>query len=117
MTSVATYDAVVVGGGVNGLTCAALMAKAGIRTLLVEQRDVTGGCAAESEIAPGFRAPTLAHATGPVRKDVVEELQLYRHGLTFHDPAIDVSALSPDGRALVQQDWVSPIQIGVTLSK
>ena len=68
--TVAQYDAVVVGGGVNGLTCAALMAKAGVRTVLVEQRDVTGGCAAEGEIAPGFRAPTLAHATGPVRKDV-----------------------------------------------
>ena len=52
----------------NGLTCAAMMAKAGVRTLLVEQRDVTGGCAAEGEIAPGFRAPTLAHATGPVRQ-------------------------------------------------
>jgi phytoene dehydrogenase-like protein len=101
VTTVAKYDAVVVGGGVNGLTCAALMAKAGVRTVLVEQRDVTGGCAAEGEIAPGFRAPTLAHATGPVRRDVVEELQLHRHGLTFHDHAIDVSALSPDGGALV----------------
>ena len=99
--SSARCDAVVIGGGVNGLTCAALLAKAGVRTVLVEQRDVTGGCAAEGEIAPGFRAPTLAHATGPVRKDVVEELQLYLHGLTFRDQSIDVSALSPDGRALV----------------
>jgi phytoene dehydrogenase-like protein len=94
------YDAVVIGGGVNGLTCAAVMAKQGVRTVLVEQRDVTGGCAAEGEIAPGFRVPTLAHATGPVRNDVVEELQLYLHGLTFRDQAIAVSALSGDGRAL-----------------
>ena len=99
--SSARCDAVVVGGGVNGLTCAALMAKAGVRTVLVEQRDVTGGCAAEGEIAPGFRAPTLAHATGPVRKDVVEELQLYRHGLTFRDQSFDLTSLSSDGRALV----------------
>lgn len=101
MSSAPKYDAVVVGGGVNGLTCAALMAKAGVRTILVEQRDVTGGCAAEGEIAPGFRAPTLAHATGPIRKDVVEELQLYLHGLTFRDQSIDVTSLSGDGRALV----------------
>ncbi|MEY4635833.1 MAG: hypothetical protein RJA55_1631 [Acidobacteriota bacterium] len=94
------YDAIVIGGGVNGLTCAAMLGKAGVRTVLVEQRDDVGGCAAESEIAPGFRVPTLAHATGPVRRDVVEHLQLYLHGLTFLDRAIDVSSLSPDGRAL-----------------
>ncbi len=47
------------------------------------------------------RAPILAHATGPVRRDVVEELQLYLHGLAFSDSTIQVSALSPDGRALV----------------
>jgi len=94
------YDAVVVGGGVNGLTCAAMLGKAGVRTLLVEQRDEVGGCAAESELAPGFRVPTLAHATAPVRRDVVEHLQLYLHGLAFRDTAIEMSSLSPDGRAL-----------------
>ena len=71
------YDAIVIGGGVNGLTCAAMLGKAGVRTVLIEQRDEVGGCAAEGEIAPGFRVPTLAHATGPVRRDVVEQLQLY----------------------------------------
>ena len=69
-----------------------------MRTLLLEQRAEVGGCAAEGEIAPGFRAPMLAHATGPVRRDVVEELQLYLHGLAFSDSPIQVSALSPDGR-------------------
>lgn len=100
------YDAIVIGGGVNGLTCAAMLGKAGVRTVLVEQRDEVGGCAAESEIAPGFRVPTLAHATAPVRRDVVEDLQLYLHGLSFLDVAIDVSSLSPDGRALTL--WSNP---------
>ena len=77
------YDAIVIGGGINGLTCAAHLAKNGIRTVLIEQRDSIGGCAAESELAPGFRVPTLSHATGPIRGDVVEELQLYSHGLSF----------------------------------
>ncbi len=95
------YDAIVIGGGVNGLICAAMLGKAGVRTVLLEQRDEVGGCATESQIAPGFRIPTLAHATGPVRRDVVEDLQLYLHGLTFTDHAIEVSSLSPDGRALV----------------
>jgi len=98
---VTTYDAVVIGGGVNGITCAAMLGKRGLKTALVEQRDTLGGCAAEAEIAPGFRAPTLAHATGPIRRDVVEELQLQAHGLRFADSLIEVASLSPDGRALV----------------
>lgn len=97
----ARFDAIVVGGGINGLTCATLLAKNGIHTLLLEQRAELGGCAAESEITPGFRVPTLAHATGPVRRDVVEELQLYLHDLTFNDAATQVSTLSPDGRPLM----------------
>jgi len=100
------YDALVIGGGVNGLTCAAQLARKGIRTALVEQRATLGGCAAESELAPGFRVPTLAHATGPVRRDVIEDLQLYLHGLEFHDTPIQVSALAPDGRPLVV--WEDP---------
>jgi phytoene dehydrogenase-like protein len=98
------YDAIVVGGGINGLTCATRLAKSGVRTLLLEQRAELGGCAAASEISPGFTVPTLAHAAGPVRRDVVDELQLYAHGLTFGDSPIQVSALSADGRPLVIYD-------------
>ena len=98
------YDAIVIGGGVNGLTCAASLAKRGKRTLLIEQRPSVGGCAAESELAPGFTVPTLAHATGPIRSDVVEELQLHRHELRFSDSPIHVSALSRDGQGLTIWD-------------
>lgn len=94
------YDAIVIGGGVNGLTCAAMLGKAGLRTLLLEQREVVGGCAAEHEIAPGFRVPTLSHRTGPLRADVVDELQLTQHGLSFVAQPIRCTALSSDGRAL-----------------
>ena len=97
----APYDVVVIGGGVNGLTCAALLGKRGLRTVLIEQDNDLGGCATEGEIAPGFRAPRLAHSTGPIRRDVVEELQLLTHGLRFGNSSIDVCALSEDGRALV----------------
>lgn len=100
----ARYDAIVIGGGVNGLTCAAHLAKNGVRTRLIEQRAEVGGCAAESELAPGFRVPTLSHATGPIRSDVVEELQLYLHGLTFSDTPVQVSAIAADGRALTIWD-------------
>ena len=95
------YDAIVIGGGVNGLACATLLAKNGIHTLLLEQRAELGGCASEGEIAAGFKVPMLAHATGPVRRDVVEELQLYLHDLAFNDAPLHVSTLSQDGRPLV----------------
>jgi phytoene dehydrogenase-like protein len=94
------YDAIVIGGGINGLTCAAMLGKAGLRTLLVEQRDSVGGCATQHELAPGFRVPTLAHRTGPLRADVVNELQLANHGLSFVSRPIRMTALAPDGRAL-----------------
>jgi phytoene dehydrogenase-like protein len=96
----ARYDAIVIGGGVNGLTCAALLGKAGLRTLVLERRDVVGGCAAEHELAPGFRVPTLAHRTGPLRSDVVEELQLTQFGLRLVPRSIRYTALSGDGRVL-----------------
>jgi phytoene dehydrogenase-like protein len=104
MTTGKRYDAIVIGGGINGLACATMLAKNGVHTLLLEQRAELGGCAAAGEISPGFSVPTLSHSTGPVRRDVVEELQLYLHGLTFSDSPIDVSTLSPDGRALVIYD-------------
>ena len=83
------FDAVVIGGGVNGLTCAAMLAKRGIRTVLVEARPDTGGCA------------TLMHSASCLRRDVVEELQLQTFGLRFIHQPIEMSALSRDGRALV----------------
>jgi len=95
-----TYDAIVMGGGINGLTCAAMLGRAGLRTLLLEGRDAVGGCAAEHELAPGFRVPTLAHRTGPLRADVVNDLQLANHGLSFVARPVRMTALSPDGRAL-----------------
>ena len=94
------YDAIVIGGGVNGLTCAAYLAKNGVRTVLVEQRAELGGCAASSELAPGFHVPTLAHTTGPVRGDVVEALQLYLHDLTFDVGPDRLTALAPGGGAI-----------------
>jgi phytoene dehydrogenase-like protein len=107
------YDAVVIGGGINGLTCATALAKSGVRTVLVEQRAELGGCASEVEIAPGFHVPALAHATGPVRRDVVEELQLYLHGLTFSDSPIQMSTLSTDGRALVIYEDIGKTAAGL----
>ncbi|PYR42769.1 MAG: amine oxidase, partial [Acidobacteria bacterium] len=94
------HDVIVVGGGVNGLVAAALVAKAGRRTLVVERTDRVGGCARTSEIAPGFRCTTLAHAAA-LSPAIVRALALERHGLTISRPAADVYAPTKDGAALV----------------
>src|SRR5262245_54175029 len=94
-------EVVVIGGGVNGLTCAAYLAKAGLKPIVLEWRPTLGGGAQTSEIAPGFRAPILSHAAGPLRSDVVEDLQLRRHGLEFIPSDVRVAALGGDGRALI----------------
>ena len=99
-------DVIVIGGGVNGLTCAAYLAKAGFKPTVLEQHTVLGGGAQTAEIAPGFRAPILSHATGPLRRDVIDDLQLQTHGLQFVSSDVSVTALGTDSRALVIYDDV-----------
>ncbi len=76
----ASYDAIVIGGGHNGLVNAAYLAKAGLRTLLLEQRDVVGG-AAITEDFEGARSTTFSYALSHLRPEIVEELNLVEHGL------------------------------------
>ncbi len=94
------WDAIVVGGGHNGLTTAAYLARGGLRTLLLERRDRLGGAAITDELVPGVRVPTLAHTVGRLRPDVYRELGLKGHGLTLMQPEARVFAPQPDGRAL-----------------
>jgi phytoene dehydrogenase-like protein len=94
------HDVIVIGGGVNGLVTAAFLAKAGLKTLVLEQSDRVGGCARTSEIAPGFRCPTLAH-TAAIAPSIVRALELERHGLRIVRPEADACAPTADGRALV----------------
>ncbi|NNF14693.1 MAG: NAD(P)/FAD-dependent oxidoreductase [Gemmatimonadetes bacterium] len=75
------YDAVVVGGGHNGLVNAAYLAKAGLKTLVLEQRHVVGGAAVTEELVPGFRFTTFSYALSLLRPEIVQELDLVRHGL------------------------------------
>src|SRR5438093_12233358 len=93
-------DIIVIGGGHNGLIAAALFAKAGLRTLVLERSDRAGGCARTSEIAPGFRCPTLAHSAA-IDPALVRTLGLERHGLRIIRPEADAYAPTKDGRALV----------------
>jgi phytoene dehydrogenase-like protein len=77
----APYHAVVVGAGHNGLTAAAYLARAGLRTLVLERRETVGGCCVTEEIAPGCRASTGAYVASMLRPEVIRDLRLGAHGL------------------------------------
>jgi phytoene dehydrogenase-like protein len=96
-----TRDIIIIGGGHNGLVTAFYLAKAGFKPLVLERRAQTGGAAITEEFSPGFRCSTLAHSAGPLLPEIVSDMQLARHGLKLVTPEVAVTALSPDGRALV----------------
>ena len=94
------YDAIIVGGGHNGLTAAAYLARAGLSTLALERREIVGGCCVTEEIAPGCWASTTSYIASMMRPEVITELKLADHGLRMIpcDPAIQVPF--PDGQVL-----------------
>jgi phytoene dehydrogenase-like protein len=100
------YDAIVVGGGHNGLTCAAYLARAGARVMVLERRPVVGGAAVTEEPWPGYRVSTASYVVSLFQPDIVEHLQLGRFGYHIYplDPAEFVPF--PDGRYLMF--WEDP---------
>src|SRR5712672_1102064 len=75
------YDAVIIGGGHNGLISAAYLARAGMKTLVLETRNVLGGAAVTEELYPGFRFSVFSYVVSLLRPEIIRELQLPRHGL------------------------------------
>jgi phytoene dehydrogenase-like protein len=75
------YDAVIIGGGHNGLVSAAYLARAGLRTLVLERRHVLGGAAVTEEVFPGFRFSVFSYVVSLLRPEIIRELELPRHGL------------------------------------
>src|SRR5687768_4489653 len=75
------YHAIVIGGGHNGLTAAAYLARAGRKVLVVERRRVLGGAAVTEEVFPGFRVSVCSYVVSLLRPEIIRELDLPRHGL------------------------------------
>jgi phytoene dehydrogenase-like protein len=92
MASSLNCDAIVVGAGHNGLTAAAYLARAGLKTLVLERREIVGGCCITEEIAPGCRASTTSYIASMLRPEVIRELQLADYGLRMVpcDPGLQV---------------------------
>src|SRR5256886_15163954 len=75
------YDAVVIGGGHNGLTTAAYLAKAGKKVVVLEKNSMLGGAAVTVEDYPGFRFSAMSYVVSLLRPEIIRELELPKHGL------------------------------------
>lgn len=95
------YDAIIVGGGHNGLVCAAYLAKAGRKVLVLERRHVLGGAAVSEELYPGFKFSVCSYVVSLFRPSIVRDLNLAAHGLEIIPMDCSFQPL-PDGRSLAR---------------
>ncbi|MFN8151520.1 MAG: NAD(P)/FAD-dependent oxidoreductase [Solirubrobacterales bacterium] len=98
------FDAIVVGGGHNGLTTGAYLARAGMRTLILERRHILGGACVTEEVWPGARVSRASYVVSMLQPKVVADLQLKRFGYEAYplDPAY--AAMTPDGPIIFHDD-------------
>ena len=91
-----SYDAIIIGAGHNGLVCGAYLAKAGLKTIVLERRHVIGGAAVTEEVVPGFRMSVASYVMSLLSPRVIDDLELRRFGLDR--PACQRSILPARGQ-------------------
>ena len=96
----AEHDVVIVGGGHNGLACAAYLAKAGLDVLVLERREVLGGAAVTEEPWPGYRVSSASYVVSLIPPRIVHELELKRLGYEVSIITPDYFVPFPDGTSL-----------------
>ena len=94
-------DAVVIGAGHNGLTCAAYLGMAGLRVRVLERRDIVGGACVTEEFYPGFRNSTAAYTVSLLQPKIIADLKLHEHGLRIVERRVQNFLPLPDGRYLL----------------
>jgi phytoene dehydrogenase-like protein len=96
-----SHDVVIIGGGHNGLVCAAYLARAGKRVLVLERRERVGGAAMSEEVFPGFRFSVFSYVVSLLRPEIIRDLELPRHGLHILPLESTLTPL-PNGNYLAQ---------------
>jgi phytoene dehydrogenase-like protein len=96
-----SYDAIIIGGGHNGLVTAAYLAKAGRKVLVLERRHVVGGACVTEEVFPGFKVSTAAYVNSLFRKEIIRDLRLADYGFAVLERSPSSFTPFPDGRSLL----------------
>jgi phytoene dehydrogenase-like protein len=96
-----SYDAIIIGGGHNGLVAAAYLAKAGRKVCVLERRHVLGGCATTEELWPGYKVSTAAYVISLFQTQIIQELALKEYGLKILPRNPSSFTPLPDGRSLL----------------
>src|SRR3989475_6653277 len=97
----AKYDAIIIGAGHNGLVAAAYLARAGRKVLVLERREVVGGCVVTEELWAGFKASTASYVNSLFRPEIIRDLELKRHGFAMLPRNPSSFTPLPDGRYLL----------------
>jgi phytoene dehydrogenase-like protein len=95
------YDAIIIGAGHNGLVTAAYLARAGRKVLVLERRELVGGCVVTEELWPGFKVSTASYVNSLFRPEIIRDLELKRHGFTMIPRSPSSFTPLPDGRFLM----------------
>lgn len=105
------HDVIIIGAGHNGLTCAAYLARAGFKVLMLERRDVVGGAAVTEEFHPGFRNSVAAYTVSLLNPKVIADLDLARHGLRVVERKVSNFLPLPGGDYFMSAPGITQAQV------
>ena len=105
------HDVIIIGAGHNGLTCAAYLARAGLKVLVLERRDIVGGAAVTEEFHPGFRNSAASYTVSLLNPKVIADLELARHGLRVVERKVSNFLPLPGGDYFMSAPGITQAQV------